>query len=107
MTKLLKKIWAKWSDTPRKQKKLIVAMAVVFLFVFWVYTVGYFGIDWWETIVGYSFNHYEFRSKVVVSEWHWKHMKWIPTIEGIGLGLLADVLLLVGIVAWRKVVADK
>ncbi len=100
MTKLLKKIWAKWSDTPRKQKKLIVAMAVVFLFVFWVYTVGYFGIDWWETIVGY-------RSTVFVSEWCWKHMKWIPTIEGIGLGLLADVLLLVGIVAWRKVVADK
>lgn len=100
MTKLLKKIWAKWSDTPRKQKKLIVAMAVVFLFVFWVYTVGHFGIDWWDTIVGY-------RSTVIVSEWHWKDMEWIPTIEGIGLGLLADVVLLFGIVAWRKVVADK
>ena len=97
MTKLLKKIWAKWSDTPRKQKKLIVVMAVVFLFVFWVYTVGYFGIDWWKTIVGDRWG----------SKWYWRNMKWIPTIEGIGLGLLADVVLLFGIVAWRKVVADK
>ena len=107
MTKLLKKIWAKWSDTPRKQKKLIVAMAVVFLLVFGVYTVHYCYIDWWDTIVGHRFNYSEYQSKVVVSEWHWKHMKWIPTIEGIGLGLLADVVLLFGIVAWRKVVAGK
>ena len=98
--KLLKKIWAKWSDTPRKQKKLIVAMVVVFLFVFFVYTVGYCQIDWWSTIVGYDPWH-------EVDSWRWKSMRWIPTITGIGLGLLADVLLLVGIVAWRKVVAGK
>lgn len=99
MTKLLKKIWAKWSDTPRKQKKLIVAMAVVFLFVFWVYTVGYCRVDWWSIIF--------VSIKEINWEIAWYYMEWIPTIEGIGLGLLADVVLLFGIVAWRKVVADK